>query len=148
MGRLSTYSQAVADEIIERLSAGEPLAQICRDDHMPAVRTVSGWKESHPNFAADFARARDEGYDAIAADSLRIVDEPPERCLTEQGDKVDPGYVAWQKNRVEQRLKLLAKWDPRRYGDRLHTEHSGEVAVTSLAAKMRRRGAAGVEDLV
>lgn len=152
MGRHSTYTPELHAEICERLSKGEPLAVICRDEHMPAVRTVSGWKDAHPVFAADFARARDEGFDAIAAESLEIVDTEPEYTNTEHGSKVDPGYVAWQKNRAEQRLKLLAKWDPRRYGDRLHTEHSGEVTVKGVAERMRqRRGGAGpasVADLV
>lgn len=149
MGRQTTYTPEAHAEICERLSKGEPLAVICRDEHMPAVRTVSGWKDQFPTFAADFAHARDDGFDALAAESLEIVDTDPERMATEHGDKVDAGYVAWQKNRVEQRLKLLAKWDPRRYGDKLHTEHSGEIGVTQLASRMRRRlPSTGVEDLV
>jgi hypothetical protein len=32
--------------------------------------------------------------------------------------------VSWQKNRVWARLQLLAKWDPKRYGDKL--ELSGD----------------------
>jgi hypothetical protein len=35
------------------------------------------------------------------------------------GVRYDSAYVQWQKNRVEQRLKLLAKWNPKRYGDRV-----------------------------
>jgi hypothetical protein len=27
--------------------------------------------------------------------------------------------------RIETRLKLLAKWDPKRYGERLHSEVTG-----------------------
>lgn len=85
---------------------------------MPGYRTVYDWKDSNPVFAANIARARDEGFDAIAADSLAIVDTKPERCATAEGDKVDSGHVAWLKNRAEQRLKLLAKWDPKRYGEK------------------------------
>lgn len=119
VGRPDEYDQALFDELIERLSSGEPLAAICRDDRMPSLRTAYRWKERNDENSARFAHARDDGFDAIAADTLTIVDMPPERILTEQGDKIDPGYVGWQKNRVEQRLKLLAKWDPKRYGDKL-----------------------------
>lgn len=139
MGRTLTYTQEVADKICARLSKGEPLAQICRGNNMPAVRTVSDWKASVPEFAAEFARAREDGFDAIAADSLEIIDTKPERCATADGDRVDAGHVAWLKNRAEQRLKLLAKWDPKRYGDKIHTEHSGEIGVVGLAARMRAR---------
>ena len=31
---------------------------------------------------------------------------------------MDSAFVQWQKNRVELRLKLLAKWNPRKYGDK------------------------------
>lgn len=151
MGRASTYTQEAADEIIERLSKGEPLAVICRDEHMPDVRTVSNWKRAHPEFGERFGDARDDGFDAIAAESLTIVDEEPEYTNTEHGSKVDPGYVAWQKNRAEQRLKLLAKWDPRRYGELQKVEHSGGLTITSLANRMRQRrapAAGNVEDLV
>lgn len=148
MGRTSTYTPELHAEICHRLSQGEPLAEICRDESMPAVRTVSDWKSAHPSFAADFARARDEGFDAIAADSLRIVDQEPEYTNTEHGSKVDPGYVAWQKNRAEQRLKLLAKWDPRRYGDKQQVEHSGTMTLEQMVAASMKSPAGGVEDLV
>lgn len=118
-GRKSTSSDAVKDEICQRIGEGEPLRQICREKGMPAWRTVYDWMEVDPDFAARFARARDIGFDAIAQDTIELIDERPERTLTEHGDKVDPGHVQWQKNRVEQRMKLLAKWDPRRYGDKL-----------------------------
>jgi hypothetical protein len=122
-GRPSTFTQEIAAEICERLSKGEPLAQICRDDHMPAVRTVSDWKTAHADFSADFARARDEGYDQIAADCLRIADtqEIGETVTSDaNGKKVTTeDMLAHRKLRIETRLKLLAKWDPRRYGDKL-----------------------------
>jgi len=119
MGRHSTYTEEIADEICDRLAEGETLRQICRDERMPAWRTVYDWKEANPEFAARFARAREIGFDAIAEDSLSLLEEKPERTGTQFGDKVDPGYVAWQKNRAEQRLKLLAKWSPKKYGDKV-----------------------------
>lgn len=118
-GRPSTFTQAVADAICLRIGDGEPLRQICRDEAMPAWRTVYGWLQQDQEFSARFARAREIGFDAIAEDTIEMVDEAPERTSTAFGDKVDAGYVAWQKNRVEQRLKLLAKWSPKRYGDKL-----------------------------
>jgi hypothetical protein len=153
VGRLSTYTPELHAEICERLSKGEPLADICRDEHMPAVRTVSDWKAAHPTFAADFAHARDAGFDEIAADCLRIANTPvlgETETSKEWGTEVKKGdMIDHRKLQIDTRLKLLAKWDPKRYGDRLHTEHSGELSVTDLAGRMRnRRPAAGVEDLV
>lgn len=121
----SKFTQEIFDEICARLSKGEPLAQICRDEGMPIAGTVRDWCDKDERLAIAYARARDEGFDAIAMDALKIVDEEPERYDTEMGKRIDPGSVQWAKNRAEQRLKLLAKWDPKRYGDRVTTEHTG-----------------------
>jgi hypothetical protein len=119
-GRPSTYTEELAAEICARLSKGEPLAQICRDEHMPAVRTVSDWKTAHETFSADFGRARDDGYDVIAAECLDIADETSNDTLyTEHGDRPNTEWISRSKLRIETRLKLLAKWDPRRYGEKL-----------------------------
>lgn len=123
MGRPSKFTEEIAAEICERLSKGEPLAVICRDEGMPAVRTVSLWKVDHPEFGASFARARDEGFDAIAADALAIADTPLEGIETkETAEGVEikrSDMLGHRRLQVETRLKLLAKWDPKRYGDRL-----------------------------
>ena len=119
MGRISTYNEEIAEEICRRLADGEFLRVICREEGMSHWNTVHDWKQAHPDFAGRFARARAIGMDAIAEDSLTILEEKPQKVATAFGDKVDPGYVAWQKNRAEQRLKVLAKWDPKRYGEKL-----------------------------
>lgn len=123
-GRPSKYTKAIADEICERLSAGEPLAQICRDDHMPAYRTVSDWKEAHEDFSADFTRAREAGFDQIAMDCLAIADNTDNdtKLVGAEGEERETANTEWisrSKLRVETRLKLLAKWDPKRYGDKV-----------------------------
>lgn len=134
MGRISTFAQEVADDICARLSKGEPLASICRDENMPAVRTVSDWKAAHEQFAADFARAREEGFDALAAECLDIADETSRDTLyTESGDRPNSEWITRSKLRIETRLKLLAKWDVKRYGDKVQTEHSGSLQVINAA---------------
>ena len=34
-----------------------------------------------------------------------------------------------RKLQIETRLKLLAKWDPKRYGDKVDLNHGGEVGL-------------------
>lgn len=119
-GRPSTFTQEIAEEICHRLSQGEPLAQICRDEGMPAVRTVSDWRAANERFSADFARAREEGFDTIAAECLDIADETAFDTLsTEHGDRPNTEWISRSKLRIETRLKLLAKWDPKRYGEKI-----------------------------
>ena len=118
IGRPSKYTPELAAEICERLSNGEPLRQICRDDHMPAWTRIYDWMGRDEALSGAIARARDIGADAIAEEALEILDTPPEYVLTKNGEAVDSGYVTWQRNRAELRLKLLAKWNPKKYGDR------------------------------
>lgn len=132
MGRPSTYSDVIATEICNRIADGEPLRVICRDEHMPPWRTVYEWRSSIPDFAKRLESARDLGFDAIAEDTLVIIDESPERTLTQHGDKVDAGYVQWQRNRVEQRMKLLAKWSPK-YRENSKVEFSGNLNVGEMS---------------
>lgn len=125
MGRKSTFNQKDADEIVERLGKGEPLAVICRDDWMPAYRTVYDWMGADPGFAANIARAREEGFDAIAAECLEIAEDGSrdygmkKRPDGTEYEGFDSEHVQRSKLRIETRLKLLAKWDPKRYGDKV-----------------------------
>jgi hypothetical protein len=141
MGAHSTYTEEKAAEIVDRISDGEPLRQICRSDDMPSWRTVYRWMEENEGFAARFARARELGFDAIAQEALEIADTP------EQGEEVTvkadgseetkrADMLGHRKLRIETRLKLLAKWDPKRYGERTHVEVDD---VTDRAEAMRKR---------
>lgn len=125
-GGQTTFSQEAADEICNRLAEGEPLRAICRDERMPAWRTVYHWKAAHPDFAARIAHAREAGFDAIAEECLDIADETAfDTVETDQGFRANSEWISRSKLRVETRLKLLAKWDPKRYGDKQTTELTG-----------------------
>ena len=126
IGRPSKYSPEIATEICQRLSNGEPLRQICRDDHMPAWQTIYDWMyrddelgENGVGLSRAIALAREVGQDAIAEELWLDMKQEPERILSEGGGRVDSGYVQWQKAKAEIGLKLLAKWNPKRYGDRV-----------------------------
>ena len=118
-GRPSKYTPELAAEICERLSNGEPLRQICRDNHMPAWQKIYEWMARDANLSGAIAKAREVGQDAIAEDIYRLMEAPPERIESEHGSRIDSGYVQWIKAQADIKLKLLAKWNPKRYGDRL-----------------------------
>ncbi len=114
MGK-SSYTDEKADEVIQALSNGIPLAQVVKKIGI-GLTTWYDWTYADAELAERFARAREAGHDVIATDALAIADEPPP---TTQNGGTDSGYVAWQKNRIWTRLQLLAKWDPKRYGDKV-----------------------------
>lgn len=143
MGK-STYTPEIADEICERLAEGEPLRQICRDLHMPAWRTVYDWIRQNEEFSARIAHARELGFDAIAEEALDIADDARNDWMERRGENAE-GYelngehVQRSKLRIETRLKLLAKWSPKKYGDKQQIEHSGNVEIASAIIAARKR---------
>lgn len=120
MGRPSKLTPAVLQAITERLSKGEPLAVICRDEDMPSDRTVREWVETNKEVSSAIARAREAGEEAIAADCLLIADDSTgDYRMGEKGLLVDTDHIQRAKLRIDTRLKLLAKWNPRKWGDRI-----------------------------
>jgi hypothetical protein len=129
-GRPSTYTDDLANEIVLRLSSGEPLRSICRDEHMPHWTTAYDWIEARPDLSLRIAHAREIGFDAIAEEALQIADTPMEGVRTEIGDdgktkEIREDMLGHRKLQIETRLKLLAKWSPKRYGDRI--THGGDA---------------------
>lgn len=120
-----------AAEICAWISDGKPLREYCRQEGKPAWQTVYDWLVKDAEFARRFARARDIGTDAIAEETLDLIDAVPATAVSNGGVRVDPGHVQWIKNRVELRLKLLAKWNPKRYGDKVDVT-SGDKPVAGV----------------
>lgn len=126
IGRPPKYTPELAHEICVRLSDGEPLRKICRDDHMPTWAAVYQWMDRDEDLSLAIARAREAGQDAMAERAYVEMYDEPERILTEGGGKIDPGYVQLVKARAEITLKMLAKWNPKRYGDRVQLAGDAE----------------------
>jgi hypothetical protein len=129
-GRPSKYDPEIARVICEQLSEGIPLRQICRNNEgFPAWRTVYDWMGRDEELSASIARARDIGYDAIAEECLQIADtihlgqRKVYSAGAEEGeDSVtvhEEDMLGHRKLQIETRLKLLAKFHPTKYGDKL-----------------------------
>jgi hypothetical protein len=122
IGRPSKYTPELAVEICERLSDGEPLRQICRDEHMPAWTAIYAWAAQDKALSERIAQAREQGYDAIAEDLLAIADTPlmgdTETSSANGLTITRQDMLGHRKLQIETRLKLLAKWNPKKYGDR------------------------------
>lgn len=111
--------EKIKDQLVSWLAQGKTLREFCRQEGMPHNTAVYDWEKQDEDFAQRIARARVIGHNAIAEESLAIMDTEPLAVFDEDGNKrYDPGSIAWNKGRAEHRLKLLAKWNPRLYGDK------------------------------
>jgi hypothetical protein len=85
---------------------------------MPARSTIYEWIEADPAFARAFRQARTLGVHALADQCLEIADEPVATAVEVSDKRV----------RIDTRMRLMAKWLPAEYGDRVAGAHSGDAA--------------------
>lgn len=93
---------------------------IC-DDMGVDGRRVSEWLVSDPQFAAAFEAARCYRYDDMAEECLVIADNTGQDDIIDKDGFRRPNkeWIARSKVRIQTRLDLLARWDPKRYGAKL-----------------------------
>jgi hypothetical protein len=103
----------LCDLILERLASGVLLAKVLRqpDVDVPSS-TFKMWRKARPDLDEAIEEARAAGFDVIASDSLDIVDG----LLPVPGV---PSEASRDKARADHRLKLLARYAPGIYGERV-----------------------------
>jgi len=99
-------------KILEGLADGKSLRSICRAQAMPAISTVMEWCANEPEWAEQYARARAAGDDAMAEDIQDIADT----------DGLEPND---KRVRIDARKWLLAKRQPKKYGEKVENVHTG-----------------------
>jgi hypothetical protein len=158
-GRPSKYTPEIAQKMCELLSEGVPLREICRMEGMPYWRTVYLWIAKDESLSAHIARAREAGYDAMAEECLIIADTPKigvkktfNSGAGEEEDSMtvtEDDMLGHRKLQIETRLKLLAKWNPKKYGDRVQlagdAENPLKLEVETQADKMMEALLANLE---
>ncbi len=127
--------EAVLREMFIRMAEGESLNSISRDAHMPSRGLVYYWMKDRPDIAENFARAQDSQSHALLDDCLHIADN-----VQLSGDAaIDAARINRAKMQIDTRLRIIAKANPARYGDRVqHTgANGGPIAVATVTINAR-----------
>ena len=90
---------------------------------MPGETTVRRWLRDHEEFRREYARARELQADHYADEIVKIADE----CDSKNGREVEKARL-----RIDARKWHMSKTAPKKYGERQHLEHSGELTLTDL----------------
>lgn len=106
MGRPSTFTEEVANEICRCILEGESLRKICGEDEMPDRTTVLRWLDEREGFAAKYARARE-----LQADYM-------DDLILEAADAADEDNAAAQRVKIAAYQWRASKLKPKRYGDK------------------------------
>ena len=119
--------QQILDELVMWISEGKTLRAFCRQSGYPSKSTIYNVLDSDSELSGRIARARDQGHDALAEECLEIAD-----CA----EDANIGKL-----QVWTRLQLLAKWNPKKYGERtvLAGDADAPLAIAEVIAKARKR---------
>lgn len=113
---MAEFSQALFDQICERIADGESLRSICASEGMPTKSNVFRWL-ADPAAADQYARAREAQADTLVDDILSIADD----ARREPNDR----RVA-----VDARKWVASKLRPKAYGDKLDLSGNVGFSVT------------------
>jgi hypothetical protein len=125
-GRPPSYSQEKAEAICAQMAVGRSLVSILDSDDMPGYSTVMRWLDDYPEFRDKYARAAEQRAERMAEEILSISDESGRDYVEgENGEQFNGEHVQRARLRVDSRKWLLAKMQPKKYGDKVTNEHTG-----------------------
>jgi hypothetical protein len=129
-GRPTDYTQEIGATICALLAEGNPLKRICEQPDMPCKTSVYVWLIKHPEFAEMYTRAREDQADTLADEIIHIADSPEIGVKTKTGkdgvEIMEGDMIEHRRLRVDARKWVAAKLKPRKYGDRITNEMTGE----------------------
>lgn len=124
----SKKTPEVMEEIVRRMSDGESLRGICRDDHMPSIWTVVDWQRDDEEFAHRCARARELQAEVMDEKILSVADRVERGVMDPQSAKVALSAYQWR----------AAKLAPKKFGDKLETTHQLGDSVSKIVREIVR----------
>lgn len=99
---------------------------------MPGRTTVWQWLAKFPEFANQYAHAREDQLSCLADEIVDIADDNHlDTVVDDDGrERVNHDVVARAKLRVDARKWVLSKLRPGTYGDRMDLNHGGSMNIT------------------
>ena len=126
-------------QILLSIEEGDSLRATLKREGMPTSTTFYDWIDNDKEKALQYARACEKRADAIFEDILEIADDASnDFTLADIGDgmqieKFNSEHVQRSRLRVDARKWMASKMNPKKYGDKIHQEHSGEIKSFDLS---------------
>jgi hypothetical protein len=116
------YSDRLAEEICVRISTGELLIAICREEHMPTLLNCHHWLKGHADFKDLYDESIRDRMKVFEEQVIEIADDMKNdfRTIIKNGKEkkvADPDMVARAKLRIEVRFRHLKAYKPERWGE-------------------------------
>ena len=132
---VSKPDPVIVEQVLEHVAHGGTLRAFCRQKGMVSYRTLYRWMSQDSEEGRDFLSrftyvSRFLGARAIAEEALALVDTPPPIIGEGDNARMDNAHVNWMRSRSDLRLKLLSKWFPQEYGDKVGIDARGDINLT------------------
>lgn len=126
----------VFNTICDELEKGFSLRSILRRENMPSSRTFFKWIDEDTEKVKQYERSVELRSELLFDEIIEIADKQGEDVgEDEQGNKVINHNIV-QRNRlqIDARKWALSKMLPKKYGDKIQQEHSGEIKGVNLSS--------------
>jgi hypothetical protein len=147
------YTEELAQEICERIAAGELLINICKDEHMPTVRRCNVWLKQNDDFQILYRDSLNDRLSIFEEQVISIADDAAhdfkEIIKNGKATKVqDAEVIARAKLRVEVRFRHLKAGRPSKWGDTstLITKTEDEAAIDNMSTDELEKKIADLEE--
>jgi len=126
------WTPELEQAILYRIAHGESVRRICIDPEMPASSSIYEHLIESKAFAEQYARAREAQMEAMADEILDIADDGSNDYMTiTKGDESynveDKEVTNRSRIRVDARKWLMSKLNPKKYGDKIDHNVTGEI---------------------
>jgi len=146
------FSDELAHEICERISAGELTINVCNDSHMPTIRRLNQWLRDNPEFQQLYNQSIVDRLSIFEEEVIQIADDAGRdyKEVTRGGKTIrvqDAEVIARAKLRVDVRFKHLKAGKPTKWGDTstLITKSDDEFDPANFSADELEKQIADIE---
>jgi len=129
-GRPPIYNLELGKKVCRLIATSTMgLHKLCRlNPDLPSHTVIYEWRLDHPEFADQYAHAKQIQADLLAEEILEISDDSSFDIIdTPDGPKFNSEYCARSRLRVDSRKWLACKLMPKVYGDKVQNEVSGTI---------------------
>ena len=120
---------SIFSEILTDIENGLSLRSSLKNENRPNSETFYKWLDSSEDKAKRYARAAEKRADAIFEEIKEIADHSEEDHTPFTGSNV----IQRDRLKIDARKWMLAKMNPKKYGDKTQTELSGEVTTNIIS---------------
>jgi len=119
-GRPSLYTDELAQDICDTIASNSKgIKKLCAEHpHWPNKDTIFTWLKNKPEFADQYARAKQCQIETFVDEIIEIADDSSEdQVINEQGNAVyNSEFIARSRLRIDTRKWLASKLVPKVYG--------------------------------